>query len=193
MRAIGELTGGAVAQSVPSNVAPMPTTDERAPSPARYVFLRMHGAYGAQWLDKWRTGILDANGKDKGVASVMAQWDVALAGFAHETIAKACEVVQDETRRADHKFPPSMPEFIAQCRALTPRKAPPTALPDLVRVTQQLEGRERLAEIRKAAFSDKPKAGPLERLHDLIVEAYRNAGGQLEDLTTWTMLRQAGD
>jgi len=194
MRPIGELTGGAVAHSVDTAVAPVGPADERGQSPSRYVFLRMHGAYGAQWLDKWRTGLLDAEGKDRGVASVMAQWDVALGGFSRETIAKACDAVQDEARRPDHRFPPSMPEFLAQCRALSPRRQPPpVALPDLVRVSQQLEGRERLAEIRRAALIEPKKVGPLERMHDLIVEAYQNAGGQIEDLVTWSMLRQAGD
>ena len=191
MKSITELTTG-VRNSLVNEPAKDPTDqprNDRDSSPARYVFLRMHGAYGAQWLDKWRTGLLDADGKDRGVASVMAQWNVSLGGFTRETIASACEAVTDERRRADHKFPPSMPEFVALCRALTPRHAPPVALPDLMQKAEQLEGRERLALIKQTALVDRSRTGPLERLQDLIFEAYRLGGGSIEELTQWQMTR----
>lgn len=191
MKRIGELTGAGqlpIGQQVDVTAA-----DTGPTSTVRLVFGRMHGAYGAAWLDKWRTGVIDPQGRDRGVASAMVEWALALAPFDTAVLERACEIVQDGGRRAFAQLPPSKPEFIGICRGLVPPKASPPALVSRVDETAMAEGRERLAAIKAQTLQDRTAEfpGALERLHDLIVEAYRLAGGRLEELTQWHMVELA--
>lgn len=92
---------------------------QQEPSTAvRQLFMLMHGSYGNLFLSKFATGEKDATGKDKGIKSAMLVWDNSFREFTPE-------IVQTAAKRAIvdfPDFPPSMPQFLALCRALTPRK-----------------------------------------------------------------------
>lgn len=68
------------------------------------IFGRMEDFYGARFLDAWR-------GTD--LARVKATWAEKLAGFADtpERIGFALNALEH------HKFPPTLPEFLALCRS----------------------------------------------------------------------------
>lgn len=85
----------------------------------RSLFMLFHGMYGNLFLSRYATGELDAEGKDKGVKSAMVIWQSDLARFDAVVVRSAVERC-----KADHtKYPPTLPEFLALCRALQPRAA----------------------------------------------------------------------
>lgn len=85
----------------------------------RQLFTLMHGFYGNLFLSKFATGDVDAQGKDKGVKSAQMVWASDLAKFDSVTIRAAAERC-----KVDHKdFPPTLPQFSAICRAMSPVKA----------------------------------------------------------------------
>jgi hypothetical protein len=85
----------------------------------RSLFMLFHGMYGNLFLSRYATGELDAEGKDKGVKSAMVIWQSDLARFDAAVVRAAAERC-----KTDHqKFPPTLPEFLALCRALQPRAA----------------------------------------------------------------------
>lgn len=180
---VGEIARLAIATTPNASAA----ADTSTRSPVRYVFGRMHGAYGNQWLDKWRTGKLDATGTvDLGVKSAMSDWSIAMVGYEQAAIEAACVAVIDPKRRPRNEFPPSLPEFLAFCSSI--RKAPPTALQDRSQETDGAEGRSRIARIRVAQLAERAEGNSLNRLHDLIAGAVQLAGGTLEQLSAWTMI-----
>lgn len=88
------------------------------------IFQRLHGLYGSLWLDRYRIGQSDAQGRDLGVENAKATWSCELAGFAEcpEAIGWALKQL------SSIPFPPTLPEFLALCRQ-APRPAAP-ALPE---------------------------------------------------------------
>lgn len=123
---------------------------QHEPSAAvRQLFMLMHGSYGNLFLSKFSTGEKDATGKDKGIKSAMLVWDNSFREFTPE-------IVQTAAKRAIvdfPDFPPSMPQFLALCRALTPRKTyaeehgftalpPPVAKPMAVDYTRKNDGKD---------------------------------------------------
>lgn len=82
------------------------------------VFKVMHGYYGNLFLSKFASGVLDARGRDMGVASARTVWAFSLQRFAEGVVVTALEKCQDR----HPEFPPSLPQFIALCVACEPRK-----------------------------------------------------------------------
>lgn len=81
------------------------------------VFKVFHGFYGNLFLSKFSSGVTDAAGRDKGVASARTVWAFSLRKFSEQTVVAAlgrCETLHPE-------FPPSLPQFLAVCAACAPR------------------------------------------------------------------------
>lgn len=95
--------------------------NSEAGSTVKRLFMLFHGWYGNLLISRYNTGETGLDGKDKGVASAMKVWQGELARFAAEdieTAARRCQV--------DHpKYPPTLPEFVAICKAVQPRRAAP--------------------------------------------------------------------
>lgn len=94
----------------------------------------MEGHYGNLFLDRWR---------DCDPVNVRNTWAAELAGFAAqpEAIAKALWSL------SECKFPPTLPEFLAMCRAAAAAMHTPAATllldapaPDPVRVAEAIAG-----------------------------------------------------
>jgi hypothetical protein len=87
------------------------------------IFDRMQGYYGSLWVDRWRSGDIDDNGRDRGLLNAKATWAIELGGFVGETerIAQAIESCRHRS------LPPTLPEFLELCRQAhgTPRAALP--------------------------------------------------------------------
>ncbi len=101
-----------------------------APSPrplpaswADRLFERMQGMYGSLWVDRWRTGELDENGRDRGLLNAKLTWCADLGGFVEqpERITRALEACRHRA------LPPTLPEFLDLCRQaqVTPQAALP--------------------------------------------------------------------
>ena len=82
------------------------------------VFKVMHGSYGNLFLSKFATGVLDANKRDLGVASARKVWAYSLSSFSESTLMSALE----QSLAKHGEFPPSLPQFVAFCKACAPRK-----------------------------------------------------------------------
>lgn len=83
------------------------------------VFKSLHGFYGTLFLSKFQTGQVDTQGRDMGIQSARSVWTVALSKFDRVVIGIALDSVLD----SHPEFPPSLPEFVAICKAKTPREA----------------------------------------------------------------------
>lgn len=103
------------------------------------LFDRMQGFYGSLWVDRWRSGELDANGRDRGLLNAKATWCIELGGFVDqsERIQKAIEACRS------CKLPPTLPEFMELCRQASPNVV--LALP-APKVSQEV-ARERVAQL----------------------------------------------
>jgi len=102
------------------------TADEiRTPTPplpeqaVNNVFKVFHGFYGNLFLSKFSTGEVDAQGGDAGIVSARQIWGHGLRNFDAGTVKAALAQCM-----AQHpEFPPSLPQFVALCRANKPREA----------------------------------------------------------------------
>jgi hypothetical protein len=85
---------------------------------AKGLFMLFHGWYGNLLLGRYATGDIDAKGKDRGTKSAMITWGAALSRFDSDIVRAAADRCE-----FDHpKFPPTLPEFTAICRAIQPRR-----------------------------------------------------------------------
>lgn len=150
------------------------------------VFKVLHGRYGNLFLSRYATGEVDAQGKDKGIASARQVWAHDLRGFSAETIKTALDAVK--TRHPD--FPPTLPQFVALCAAYTPSRGPVASgsigMSGKAWAEHTREAREKaLARIREAQ-PPKPAAKPesgLALLKRAIADAVAAAGGdEVEEL-----------
>ncbi len=144
---------------------PKPTDD------ANNVFRVMHGFYGNLFLSKFATGEARADGGDGGVASARGIWAHGLRPFAVETVKTALSRTMD----AHPEYPPTLPQFVALCKACAPREVYRVALPPpaIDRAEQAKKARELLENIRAA----KPAVNGPDLLKQAIADAVRCAGG----------------
>lgn len=71
------------------------------------IFMRLHGRFGNAFLDKYRIGEMNGQGKDIGVENAKVIWSEELAGINPERIKAGLS--------AKYDYPPSSDEFIARC------------------------------------------------------------------------------
>ena len=136
------------------------------------VFRAMHGFYGQLWLSKFATGQAGDDGSDTGVVSAKAIWAHGLRDFDSGVVKLALR--QCLERHPD--FPPSLPQFVALCRANAPRevfKALPMSAELYAERSKQ--HREKLRALR-ASLEPKPETG-LALLFAAIADACACAGG----------------
>lgn len=85
---------------------------------AANVFRVLHGFYGNLFLSKFATGDVGPEG-DRGVLGARQIWAYGLREFDAATVKAA--LAQCMERHPE--FPPSLPQFVALCRASKPREA----------------------------------------------------------------------
>ncbi len=84
----------------------------------KQLFSLLHGAYGVLFLSKFATGMVDKQGRDKGVRAAMLVWGSGLRDYSGDVVRAAAErfMVQSPA------MPPSLPQVQALCRAIMPRQ-----------------------------------------------------------------------
>lgn len=141
------------------------------------VFKVLHGSYGSLFLAKFSTGELDEQGKDKGIKSTRQVWAHGLRGMDSKTITSALERVLD----VHPEFPPTLPQFIALCKAAKPPERPEElsrlgasgqAHSDATKAAREA-AMAKIGAIKKAKADD----SPLNELKTLVAQAIALAGG----------------
>lgn len=85
------------------------------------IFLRLHGRFGNNFLEKYKLGKVDANGNDLGISNAKQVWAEELAGISADRIKNALQYNYD--------YAPSCDQFKAQCKSSTQAHTDYKALP----------------------------------------------------------------
>lgn len=85
------------------------------------IFIRLHGRFGNNFLDKFKTGQHDENGNDLGILNAKQVWAEELANMSVERIKNALLHSYD--------YAPSCDQFKAQCKLIAPAMTDYKALP----------------------------------------------------------------
>lgn len=141
------------------------------------VFKVLHGSYGSLFLSKFATGELDENGKDKGIKSTRQVWAHGLRGMDAQTITSALEKVL-----VSHpEFPPTLPQFIALCKASKPSERPDELKRLGASGDAHASATKAAREAAMAKFAQTRRAAteesPLNQLKTAIAGAVALAGG----------------
>lgn len=107
--------------------AKMQATDAIDQTLVKDVFIAFHGYYGVLFTSKYSTGEVNSDGKDKGILSTRKVWAHELQRFSRDTVGAAIDACKLENL----KFPPSLPEFLAHCRAKQPSTAYKPTVPEI--------------------------------------------------------------
>lgn len=111
------------------------------------LFMLFHGWYGALFLARYATGDTGVDGKDRGTMSAMLVWQSRLAAFDGEVVRAAAERCE-----TDHpQYPPTLPEFVAICRAVKPR------------VTTQEQFKIQMSEGLRSSYTARARAEAMAR------------------------------
>ena len=73
------------------------------------IFMRLHGRFGNNFLDKYKIGQLNDNGEDVGIINAKNTWALELAGVSTERLKAALS--------ATYNYAPSCDEFLKHCVA----------------------------------------------------------------------------
>lgn len=146
------------------------------------LFMLFHGWYGNLFLSRFESGDKDASGKDRGTMSAMSVWQHALDRFDGDVVRTAAERCQE-----DHpKYPPTLPEFVAICKAVQPRKAAPESQPGIAmsdELKSSYTARARAEAMARYRANINAEAGVVKAekgvsgLHVLVAKAVALAGG----------------
>ena len=129
---------------------PTPPLPEQA---VNNVFKVFHGFYGNLFLSKFSTGEVDAQGGDAGIVSARQIWGHGLRKFGPGTVKAALAQCM-----AQHpEFPPSLPQFVALCRANKPREA--------YRAPQPVIG---MSQALRSQYTAKARAAATARLEQIM-------------------------
>lgn len=161
-----------------------PTVEDFKPQPtanpndtANNVFKVFHGFYGNLFLSKFVNGQMDADGVDQGVISARAIWSHGLRDFDLSTVKTALARTMD----AHPEYPPTLPQFVALCKACAPRQVyqHPVAIPMSAELRAQRSKAAREAALKAvpAALDKQTLPVGLQVLKQLIAQAVGLSGG----------------
>jgi hypothetical protein len=85
------------------------------------IFVRLHGRFGNNFLDKFKSGQKDAYGNDLGILNAKQVWAEELAGISPERIKNAL--------MHNYEYAPSCDQFKLQCKTPTQAHNDYKALP----------------------------------------------------------------
>lgn len=85
------------------------------------IFMRLHGRFGSNFGDKFKTGQKDEHGVDLGIINAKQVWAEELAGISAERIKNAL--------LHNYEYAPSCDQFKLQCKTPTQSHSDYKALP----------------------------------------------------------------
>lgn len=165
-----------------SNIGAAPPQEEDMQAGVKGLFMLFHAWYGTLLLARYNTGDVGPDGKDRGIKSAMLVWQKELDAFDGDIVRAAAERC-----KIDHlKYPPTLPEFVAICKAISPRVPTPKsqfAIPMSDGLKSSYSARERAKVM--AAYQSRINASvglvaaseDLSGLHVLVAHAVGLAGG----------------
>lgn len=141
------------------------------------LFKLLHGMYGNQLLDKFRTGKLNDSGEDKGLLSAQAVWLNDLKVFDFWVIRQAV----DKCKERHPDFVPHLPQFLALCRASMPRQlskqdAPQLGMSEEMKAKIRQKNRESIASLKLGIVGRVDYGTGLPALLLMISKAAGDAG-----------------
>lgn len=83
----------------------------KSPLPLEWVeriFQKLHGRFGNGFIEKFKTGQLDASGRDAGIENAKQVWAEELAGYSAERLKAGLS--------SSYDYPPSCDQFKANCK-----------------------------------------------------------------------------
>lgn len=141
------------------------------------LFMLLHGMYGNQLLDKFRTGKTNDRGEDMGLVSAQAVWLNDLQHFEFEVLVQA--VARCKERHLT--FPPTLPEFLALCKAVAPRRetkpAAQLGMSDELKAQIRQRNRETLAQLKLSRLGRVDFGSGVPALFAMVAKAVGDAGG----------------
>jgi hypothetical protein len=145
---------------------------------ANNVFKVFHGFYGNLFLSKFVNGQTGADGVDQGVVSARAIWSHGLRDFDLSTVKTALARTMD----AHPEYPPTLPQFVALCKACAPRQvyqqpAPSIAMSAELRAQKSKAARDAALKAVTAAPEKQKQSTGLPLLKLLVAQAIGAAGG----------------
>lgn len=154
-----------------------PQSAETTQDTANNVFKVFHGFYGNLFLSKFVNGQADASGVDQGVVSARSIWSHGLRDFDLSTVKTALS----RTMEAHPEYPPTLPQFVALCKACAPRQAyqHPVAIPMSAELRAKRSKAAREAALMAITPAPEKQMQPtgLQVLKQLIAQAVGLAGG----------------
>lgn len=156
---------------IPTIARQQNSAQPRLTDDANNVFRVLHGFYGNLFLSKFATGEPLPGGGDGGVASARGIWAHGLRQFPADTVKAALSRTMD----AHPEYPPTLPQFVALCKAAAPRQAFQAALP--APAVDYTEHTRKARELLESIRATQPKENGLDLLKQAIADAVGCAGG----------------
>ena len=138
---------------------------------ANSVFRVLHGVYSNLFLSRFVTGEVLPDGGDGGVSSARGIWAYGLREFTAEVIKTALS----RTMAAHAEYPPTLPQFVALCKAAAPREVYRVALPPPA--VDHTEHARKARELLESLRATQLKESGLDLLKQAIADAVGCAGG----------------
>lgn len=98
------------------------------------IFMRLHGRFGNNFLDKFKSGQKDSYGNDIGVLNAKQVWAEELGGVSADRIKNAL--------LHNYEYAPSCDQFKAQC------KTTPAVAPDYKALPKPAMSDEKITELK---------------------------------------------
>lgn len=150
---------------------------------ATHVFRVLHGMYGNLFLARHTSGVVGQDGADEGVKAAQKVWAYGMRDFDAGTVKAGLAACME--RHPD--YPPTLPQFLALCKAARPREASKGVHPLAIGMGQQLRSEyarrareiiakhDRRALERRIGLRDLPPG--IAGLKEAIADAVACAGG----------------
>lgn len=132
----------------------MQSPHEITPKVIRAIFTQLHGRFGNQFLDKFRTGKTietDGGPRDAGIEFAIKTWAIGLTGLSPEQIRHGLLGL--------YEWPPSLDEFKSMCLSYRPLTEFSVKLPPPVRTDEQIQHNRALYQQTREALGWSRKLG----------------------------------
>lgn len=142
---------------------------------ARRLFYRWRSRYGNHATTRFERGQMCEDGQDIGVKLAVEEWAVAIDDAGIRNI----DAIADRAETDNPNWPPTLPQFLAAARAVTPAKVAPLATEVWIECTPEAREAEfeAIRAILRVAAVQKPRRGRLRNGGVLNLPRWRVSKG----------------